>query len=309
MKDISIVIVNYNTKDYLYNCVHSIVNNKSRLDIEIIIVDNLSTDESLKSIKINFSFISIIENSINIGFAKANNIGISNSSGKYLMLINPDVVLMEGCLDKIFDFMESNNSIGILGPKILTSDGKVQRSCMGFPTIWNTLCRALYLDKIFPRVEIFGGLLLTYWNHDCNKSVDVINGCFWAVRRKAIENVGLLDETFFMYGEDIDWCRRFHDNGWDVVFFKNAEAIHFGGVSSSGAPIRFYIELQNANLRYWRKYKNKISQSVYWLITVTYQITRIIYNIIRYTLLNNNRSICKNNIQMYWNCLKWLLVH
>jgi GT2 family glycosyltransferase len=309
MKNISIIIVNYNAKDYLYNCIQSILNNNSKLSIEILIVDNLSTDGSVNYIKDSFPFINIIENNNNLGFAKGNNIGIAKSSGKYIMLINPDVVLMEGCLENIYEFMENNTNIGLLGPKIIDSCGKTQRSCMGFPTIWNSFCRSLYLDRMFPKIKLFGGLLLGYWGHDYNKSVDVINGCFWAVRRKAMENVGLLDESFFMYGEDIDWCRRFHYHGWDVYFYKDAEAIHFGGVSSSSAPNRFYIELQKANIKYYNKYnKNKLLQSLYWLIVVNYQVTRIMYHFIRYIFYNKNRDESKNHLIMYWKCMEWLLI-
>ena len=162
--------------------------------------------------------------------------------------------VLQDCLFKIYRFMEENPSVGLLGPQMLSRDRKAARSCMRFPTLWNALCRAVALDKIFAGSRFWGGLLMSDFAHDRLMNVEVLNGWFWVVRRDALQRVGLLDEQFFIYGEDVDWCYRFHQNGWRVVFYPDAKAIHYGGASSAKSPARFYVEKQKANLQYWKKY-------------------------------------------------------
>ena len=119
--------------------------------------------------------------------------------------------------------------VGMAGPRIFGGDGKLQRSCRGFPSVWNMLCRALALDSFFSKSRLFTGYSLRSWSQDCLRPVDILTGCFWLIRKDALPRVGLLDESFFMYGEDMDWCRRFWQCGWQVVFVPAAEAIHYGG--------------------------------------------------------------------------------
>lgn len=255
--DISVIIVSWNAARHLRNCLESVREETRRRPgpaAEAFVIDNASSDGSAEIAAEEFPDFNLVRNDRNLGFARANNIGIRMSSGKYLCLINSDVVVRPGCLLNIHRYMEAYPEIGILGPQIVNDAGAVQRSCMGFPTTWNIFCRALALDSVFPQLPLFGGHLLTFWPHNTTRRVDVINGCFWAVRRSALDTVGLLDETFFMYGEDMDWCRRFRLAGWPAVYFTGAQAVHYGGASSARAPVRFYIEKQKANLAYWRKH-------------------------------------------------------
>jgi GT2 family glycosyltransferase len=210
-----------------------------REPLEVIVVDNASSDGSPEAVRANYPAVQLICNSGNDGFARGNNIGIRASQGEYLFLVNSDVVVSDGCFEKLLRYMDGHPEIGMLGPRILGSDGKVQRNCMGFPSLWNTLCRAVALDTLFPQSQLFGSHFLTFWNFDDTRPVDVINGCFWVLKRSAVDEVGLLDERFFMYGEDVDWCKRFRQKGWKVVFFGEAEALHYGGASSANAPIKF----------------------------------------------------------------------
>jgi hypothetical protein len=307
MIDISIIIVNWNSKFYLYNCIKSIINKNSVLKKEIIVVDNASGDESVELVKRDFPNVTVIMNETNYGFSKANNIGIKHSQGKYVFIINPDVEIVNNCINILYQFMEKNQNIGILGPKIISNNGITQRSYMGLPTLWNTFCRSLALDRLFPRFKLFGGLMMTYRKINSTSNVDVINGCFWVVRREAIHDVGLLDERFFMYGEDIDWCKRFHDNDWEVVYFPYAEAIHFGGGSSSNAPTRFYIEMQNANLQYYDKYCGKLRKRIYHVILLMYQFVRIVINLLFYMFSVKERGLYKEKVKKYYKCLSWLI--
>jgi hypothetical protein len=172
--------------------------------------------------------------------------------------------------------MEKNPGVGMAGPQIIGPDGEVRRSCMKFPTLYGVFMRALGLDALFPKSKVFGSHLMLYRNPESSGTVEVINGCFWLVRRTALEAVGLLDEHFFFYGEDIDWCQRFRRAQWDVVFYPEARAMHYGGASTASAPVRFAIEQLRADLHYWRKYHATASRVLYRALLVLHHSVRII---------------------------------
>lgn len=304
---ISVIVVSWNAKKYLEQCIQSFLNCPELNAVEIIVVDNASSDGSPEFIKQNYPGVKLICNADNLGFARANNIGIKHSQGKYLFLINSDVVVYPNCIESMVDYMERHPEIGLLGPRIVGTDHKVQRSCMGYPSLWNTFCRAVLLDGIFPHVKLFSGFLMKYWAHDSIKEVDVINGCFWSVRRRAIEEVGLLDEDFFMYAEDIDWCKRFNSAGWKVVYFPLAEALHYGGASSVNAPIRFYIEMQKANLKFWGKHYGKLSRSVYLCIIFLHQSLRALGYALHYAFAPKTRDTSSYKIKRSFAAILALL--
>jgi hypothetical protein len=146
---------------------------------------------------------------------------------------------------------------------MLAADGEVRRSTMRFPTVWGSWCRALGLDDIFRGSRLFGGQFMADFDHRHTADTEVLNGWFWMARRSALDEVGLLDERFFMYGEDIDWCYRFRQAGRRIVFFAGAEAIHYGGASSNNAPVRFYLEMYRAGLQFWRKHHGRAARTAF----------------------------------------------
>lgn len=304
---LSIIIVNWNAKKYISECLQSIIHQKTNHEIEIIVVENASSDGSQELIRKRFPNVKLICNKENLGFAKANNIGIKNSSGKYIALINSDVKVLDGCIDQMLVYMNKHPEIGMLGPQIVDSNGKVQRSYMGFPTIWNTVCRAMALDSLFPESKLFGGLLMTCIEPITIRNVDIINGCFWIVRREALNQVGLLDDRFFMYGEDKDWCKRFWDTGWKITYFPEAKAIHYGGASSSNAPIRFYIAMQRSDLQYWQKHHGSLSQRLYIFILGLHHIIRLIGETIIYIIRPSKRINTLLKIQRNISYFLWRL--
>ena len=305
--DLSVIIVSWNAKAFLLECLLSVIQETAQYDTEIIVVDNASTDGSAELVKEQFPSVILVSNETNLGFAKANNIGIRQCTGKYMCLINSDVFVKKECIKQAVQFMDNNTKIGVLGPRIIGADGQVQRSCMAFPTLWNTFCRALALDSLFPKSKLFGGYLMRYWQHDNIQSVDVINGCFWMVRRAALENVGLLDERFFIYGEDIDWCRRFHDSEWDVVFFPKAEVIHYGGASSANAPVRFYVEMHRANLQYWQKYHSDFLSRTFLFLTLLHHIIRLCGQMPIYWTQPGKREISRLKLKRSSAVISWVL--
>jgi GT2 family glycosyltransferase len=203
--------------------------------------------------------------------------------------------------------MESKSNIGMLGPAILDAGGAVQRSCMRRPTLWNQFCRAVGLDTLAFSYRIFGGFLMKDCRFDEIRDVDVINGCFWMVRRDALNSVGGLDAQFWMYGDDLDWCQRFRLAGWRVVFFPHAQAVHYGGGTTENAPVFFYIEMHRANLQYWRKYHNYISYCCYWLLLDIAHAFRSAALGAWYLLGRSDRSHTLPKLKKYIACLLWLI--
>jgi hypothetical protein len=297
--------VNWNTKEYLKKCLVSINLAIPGIKAEVIVVDNASNDGSVDIVRKEFPFVKLIINSENLGFSKANNIGIASSIGNYLCFINSDVVVDRNCIKDLVQYLNKNINTGIVGPLIKNPDGTVQPSCYGYPTLWNMFCSAMGLHRFFPRSKLFCGRMI-YRIHDTVQSVEVLVGCFWCVRREALDSVGVLDENFFMYAEDIDWCKRYRDAGWDVVFYPGAEAIHFGGASSENAPIRFYIEMQKADLQYWEKHHGNVMKYFYMATLYLFQINRIIANSILYVFTLKKKKEKLIIIKRSAACLKWL---
>ena len=306
IKDFSIIIASWNAKVHIDRCLHSIFSSPISPSLEVIVVDNNSSDGSVDLIETKYPQVMLVKNTSNLGFGKANNIGIRLSKGKFLCLINSDVEVLPGSIEKMIAYLNNNPSIGMLGPKIVGPTGTVQRSCMGFPTLANVFYHAVCLDSLFPYSKRFGRQLMTYWKHDRISDVDIINGCFWVVRREALETVGLLDEQFFMYGEDMDWCKRFWKAGWRVTFFSEAKAIHYGGASSSNSPIRFYLEMHRANLAYWKKHHGPVSQVFYRSLLVIRHIIRIIIHSLR-LVVSSKRSESIHKIKRSAVCISFLL--
>lgn len=306
MNDISIIIVSWNTKKYLEECLTSLSSIDGNLSVQIIVVDNASSDGTPEMIRAQFPSVTLIETGANLGFARGNNVGMKEANGKYVCLINSDVNVPSDCLPKMYRYMEQEPSIGLLGPSMLGGDGIVHRSGMRFPTIWNTFLRATTLDAIFKNSTLFGGYLMSDFRFDRTTDMDVLNGWFWMARREALDQVGPLDDRFFMYGEDIDWCKRFHLAGWRVVFYTGAQAVHYGGASSSNAPLRFIVEMQRANFQYWKKYHGRASFFFYLLICCIHYVVRATGWGFIYLARGCSGSRAHLEVQQSMKCLRWL---
>ncbi len=273
--DISIIIVNWNTKHLLLDCIGSLLSNKNCYKTEIIVVDNGSTDGSRQAIREHFPEVKLIWNKSNVGFAKANNTGIKASTGRYMALVNTDIVAGKGCLEQMCRYMDQNPSIGILGPKLLWPDMSLQISCRRFPTLWNNFCPAIGLTRLFDHVRFFSDEHMRYFGHDSICDVDALMGAFMLVRKKAIDQVGMLDELFFFYCEEIDWCKRFHNASWRVAFFPQAQAVHYSGASSSMQPTEFKQNLILSNYKFWKKLYGRFKQPGFIIIMFLRHIIRI----------------------------------
>ncbi len=303
---LSVVIVSWNAKDYLEECLESLGGAAAESPLEIIVVDNASTDGSPQLVEEKFPQVQLIRSGSNLGFAKANNLGIKQCGGKYVCLINSDVKVLTGCIRTLIEYMESNPSVGIAGPTMLDAHGKVGRSCRGFPTVWNMFCHALALDSLFPNSRLVGGYILRFWPQNTTREVGILGGWFWIIRREAMDQVGVLDENFFFYAEDMDWCKRFHLGGWKVMFVSNAASIHYGGGSSKLAPLKYYIQQQRADLQYWRKHHTRPGQVAYFWICVLTHATRMLGHGIL-SLFSAGSSGHRQKASLGWHCLRWYL--
>jgi len=255
MKDVSIIIVNYNVRYFIEQCLYSINKAKKNLDIEIFIVDNNSIDDSVEYIINNFPEVKLIANTINTGFAKANNQAIKMVNSKYTLLLNPDTLLSEDTLQKVFDYMELNPKVGAIGVKLIDGSGNfLPESKRGFPTPIVSLFRLTGLSRIFPRSRIFNKYNLGYLDEDEVNEVDVLCGAFMFIRTEVFSKAGMLDEDFFMYGEDIDFSFRIKKAGYKIVYYPLTSTIHFKGESTKKSSLKYHHAFYNAMSIYAKKH-------------------------------------------------------
>ena len=274
--DVSIVIVNWNTKALLLQCLDSIKQSTRNLSLQIIVVDNASSDGSSEAVTAQFPGVTLVCSSQNLGFAKANNKGLHLATGRYVALINSDVIVLEDCLQTLIRWMDCHADIGLVGPEVLNGDRTLQHSGKRDPNLWRLFSEALFLDKIPFLWQAFPGSDMKAKELANNCCVEVLSGCFWMARKEALIKVGGLDERFFMYCEDNDWCRRFRLAGWIVFYYKEARAVHFGGASSANAPERFFIELKRAQLQYLEKYYGNRGRIIGRAIVFLHSFLRVV---------------------------------
>jgi len=266
--DISVVIVNWNTRDLLLQCVESLLSETRESSLEIIVVDNASRDGSMEALAERFPNVTQIRNTENLGFSRANNQGLRVAKGRYLCLVNSDVKALSGVLDRLRRYCDATPEVGAVGPRTVGGDGVLRQNCREFPTLRNAACDALYLDRLLPGVHWLRGRTMRAYDYRSTRDVEVLSGCFFMVRRSVVEQVGLLDERFFIYSEDVDWCKRIHDAGWRLVLYPGAEAVHFVASSSSAAPERFNVEQLKANVQYWIKHKGRVQTLAFLALQV-----------------------------------------
>ncbi|SDX52511.1 glycosyltransferase family 2 protein [Eubacterium barkeri] len=259
--DLSIIIVNYKTLELTSNCLDSIYEaNMKGIDFEVIVVDNASEDGSIEEIEGHYPQVKIIKNSENLGFSKANNMGIRGSVADFILLLNSDTIVEGNTIGDVLAFMRNHRHVGALGCKVLLESGALDMACKrSFPTPANGIYHSLKLDKRFPKSKRFGEYNLTFVNEDKICSVDCIMGAFMMVSRQAIDAVGLLDEDYFMYGEDVDWCYRIKKAGFQIIYYPNVRIFHYKKASGIGKRNPKTIEAfyDSMGIFYQKHYRGK----------------------------------------------------
>lgn len=234
--DLSIVIVSFNTRDLTIDCINSIVNTTKKINYEIIVVDNASTDGSADAIrslqkKLKIDLI-LFSNNVNTGFSSANNIGAMHSRGEYVLFLNSDTVVYEKTIDGMVDFMDKHTDCGAATCFLRMPNGKLDDAAhRGFPTPWRSMSHFMGLSKIFPKSKFFAGYSMTYSDLSKTHEIDALAGAFMIVRREAGYQVQWWDEGYFFYGEDLDFCYSLKELGWKIFFVPEFEILHYKGVS------------------------------------------------------------------------------
>lgn len=258
MIDVSIIIVNYNTVEYLRDCLNSIFKFAHGCKHEVFVVDNGSTDESADVVRSNFPNAVLIENKKNVGFGRANNMAMRLAKGRYILLLNPDAQLTPGSLDAMIEFMDAHPDAGACGCKQVDRKGQLQLTWGYFPT----LAREFIRKALHARLSIDGTIVRAYLNHKFNgqTAVDWVAGSCLMVRAKACEDAGFLDENYFMYFEDIDWCHRIQQCGWKIYYLPYVSVFHEGGASANKYKIDAILAYRKSQFYFTRKHYGRAAE-------------------------------------------------
>jgi GT2 family glycosyltransferase len=263
---LSIVIVNWNTRDYLVGALKSIFDAPPAFAFEAIVVDNASSDGSAGAVAAGFPQVRLIASGTNAGYAEGNNLGLRASNGVYVLLLNPDVVVPPGALERAVEIMKARPKVGALGARLVNPDGSPQRSVRGFPTPWAIFCEAAGLSRIFPRNPAFGAYRMAWFTYDREAEVDQPMGTFLLIPRPVLEDVGLLDERFPIFFNEVDWCYRARRRGWKILFTPDVEIVHYGGGSTKQVSAKMAWESRRGLLDFYRKhYRSPHFAPIYWL--------------------------------------------
>jgi len=252
--DLSIIIVTWNSQEFIRNCLDSIFLSQGNFSSEVIMVDNGSSDETAKIVEELYPQVNLIQNKKNLGYAKANNQGIEEARGEYILLLNPDTQVLEDALSLMYEFMEEHPELGALGPRLLNPDKSVQASCREFPTFSTLIWEFFGLSRLFPRSRVFSRWRMGYFNFDKQREVDQPMGSCLMLRRATLEDVGILDENFVMFFNDVDLCFRIKKSGWRIYFYPEAKVIHHKGASTRKAKVRMIWLSHLAFYKFFKKH-------------------------------------------------------
>ena len=247
--DVSVVVVTFNALPWIEQCLESV------RGVETIVVDNGSTDGTVDIVRELFPEVPILERE-NRGLAAGWNAGLGVAPGRYVLILNADAWLTDGSLDRLVAFADQHPEAAIVGPRLSNPDGTLQRSVRGFPSLWRVATEYFFLRKLAPGTQLLNAFYAGGFRHDRVYEAEVVMGACMLARREAVDAVGSLDENFFLFAEETDWCYRFARAGWKVLFFPGAECVHVGGASHGG---RLYRENVRGHLRFFAKHRGRRS--------------------------------------------------
>jgi len=253
--DVSVVIVSWNTREILRDCLRSVFEQTRDVSFDVCVVDNNSHDGSAEMVRAEFPEVKLIANAENRGFAAACNQGMRIARARYVLLLNPDTVILEDAISQCLRYADHHADVGVVGCQVLDDIDRVSPTGFSFPSPWNVFLALSGLSRVFPRSRLFGRPELGWWERNTEQDVDVVTGMFMLVRGEAIAQVGMMDEAYFVYSEEADWCYRFAQAGWRRVFTPSARIIHLdgGAKSTSQVSTKMFVQLQKSAMIYHRK--------------------------------------------------------
>lgn len=252
--ELSVCIVSWNTRELLDACLQSLRSIPDRITREVIVVDNASEDGTAEMVRTGYPDVTLIANESNLGYAAANNQAIAAARGELILLLNPDIVVLEGALDTLVGFLREHDEAAAVAPRLVLPDGSTQASCRSFPTPDVVLYEALGLSRVFPRSRRFGRYRMTWWDYDDERPVAQPMASALLIRRSALEEVGAMDEQFPIFFNDVDLCKRLWDAGWEIWYTPRATMVHTGGASTSQVRRRMIDESHRSFLRFYEKH-------------------------------------------------------
>lgn len=265
---LSIILVSWNVSDLLAQCLASIYDHPLDSEFEVIVADNASTDDTVNMVRSRYPEVTLLVNSHNIGFAGGNNQAILESTGDYILLLNPDTEVFPGALNVMLQYLEGNPKVGAAGARVLNPDGTLQRSCFPAPTLRRELFHLLHLDH-----RQRSGM--ERWDTNMPRQVEVLLGACIMIRREALNNVGPFDESYFMFSEEVDLCFRIQQAGWQLYWVPQAQIVHYGGQSTQQVALEMFLQLYRGKLFYFRKHYGRFAGMVYKVILLLSSLFRL----------------------------------
>lgn len=268
--DLSIVIVNWNTRELLRDCLLSVRAVVGELDVEVLVVDNASSDGSSNMVSSEFPEVTLIKSESNLGFAGGNNLAFRRARGRYLLLLNTDTLVHGSVLAEAVNWLDCTPTCAVMGPRVLNTDGTVQASCSAFPSLGYLAMQTFGLT----RIRCLDAYRMTGWDRSSERRIEVISGAAMFVRASAMAQVGMLDEAFFFYGEETDWCRRFSDAGWEIFFTPIPAITHFGNGSARKLNHKRDLLMTEGTTRLHLKHGGVIAGILCYLILTLHNVSR-----------------------------------
>ncbi|NWG15956.1 MAG: glycosyltransferase family 2 protein [Chloroflexi bacterium] len=303
MTDLSIIIVSWNVADLLAACLDSILNNTpDSLAVEIIVVDSASSDDTVAQVYDRYPQVKLLPQTDNLGFTRCNNIGLAASSGRYVMLLNPDTEIVGDALALMVDYLDQNADVGLIGPRTLNADGSTQSTRRRFPSLAVLFLESTWLQPFAPRAML-DAYYMADAPDDATFDIDWAQGSALMARRAVYRQIGGLDEGYIMYSEEVDWCKRAKNAGWRVVYLGAARIIHHGGKSSEQVAARSHIHFQQSKLRYTRKYHGRLAAQVlraFLFLNYGWQLALEAAK----GLLGHKRDLRRARVRAYWQVIR-----
>ncbi len=311
--DVSICIVNWNTKELLANCIKSLQDKTLGVSYEVIIVDNNSNDGSAAMVRQRFPHCKLVESKENLGFSRGNNCGLQNAKGKYIFFLNPDTVLATNAVHGMFQYMESNQDVGAVGCKLLNQDRSIQFTCARtYPTLFNQFCELMMLNRILPKSKMFSTVELNFWDHRSSRDIDCLSGACIFARRDIINTIKGFDEKIFMYAEDVDLCYRIRKEGWKLHYLSTEEIYHLEEQSAKQKTQKYFsfLVMRESNQYYFYKHYGRLQAVFYRLLMFMGAVFRLLLAALSIFDFRQKRLSTldrKNILLKYFNLLLWSL--